>query len=118
MALGTLDFDPNEYQEKPVWGIWDGGRFTTYNGRGPALNGFSSYYGTLWELTADGWVERARRDPTAMPQGCERCGNVFDPSRSFSSHRNSWCWKRIAGKITKTLEQRYLCRPCDRLENY
>lgn len=107
-------FDPNKSLEG-TWGVWDGGRFEVARTRGGAVTRFNSCAeAKIYQLTSDGWVERAVRAP--WPKAlCDRCGRPITSSHRVHlayPYRGGWRWllrRTAGGKIIYPLESLCYC---------
>lgn len=111
------DFDPNDVASHyKLWAIWTGSTFKTYTGRGPALNGFSSWaQAKLYEYVPNkGWVEHAMklRNPEDI---CTSCGGHVKATYTHSPWHGYYHWRRVNGRVTSPPELMYLCAHCEKV---
>ena len=124
MSTPVADFDPNA-ATKPLWGVYDGYKFYTYEHRGHALTRLKmDAPGKIFELTSTGWELRGYRklDPQDT---CGCCGKVTGPSDALSVRRDwrtphrdvpywaeNYCALRVNGKVTTPLQYLFACKGC------
>ncbi len=119
------EFDPNKLApDAPLWGVYDGYRFKTYQGSGPAAQGFRvhtkaklySFHDGRWNLITQMLGGRKSR--------CDRCGTPIQDDDKVYSYaggnsdyvwRKNWGWLRDGnGGIVKPHQILFACRGCIR----